>query len=79
MRTGAELDPQFRIATPDGDWWIGIALSPGMAERQRQLGLVSRLMAGGQHWASYLIVTTTLPTLRLVSTRACASAIRSSG
>lgn len=44
-RVGDELDPQFRIASPEGDWWIGISLSDGAAERARELSLVSRFMA----------------------------------
>ena len=40
-----ELDPQFRIASPEGDWWIGITLSADAQERKRQLGMVSRFMA----------------------------------
>ncbi|OYW53676.1 MAG: hypothetical protein B7Z29_14580 [Hyphomicrobium sp. 12-62-95] len=40
-----ELDPQFRIASPEGDWWIGITHSADAQERKRQLGMVSRFMA----------------------------------
>lgn len=44
-KTGAELDPQFRIASPEGDWWLGLTLSSNFDERKRQLGLVARFMA----------------------------------
>ena len=30
------IDPQFRIATPAGDWWIAIALDNDPSERQLQ-------------------------------------------
>lgn len=44
-RAGDELDPQFRIASPSGDWWIGITLSPDPGQRSRQLLMVSKFMA----------------------------------
>ena len=44
MRVQDEIDPQFRIASPEGDWWIGITLSDDVEERKRQMGLVSRFM-----------------------------------
>jgi hypothetical protein len=31
------IDPQFRIATPDGDYWIGITLTEKRKEGQRRL------------------------------------------
>jgi len=39
------IDPQFRIASPEGDWWIGITLTENMRERARRLALVSDFMA----------------------------------
>jgi hypothetical protein len=39
------IDPQFRIATPAGDWWMAITLGDDEAERARRLALVSDLMA----------------------------------
>jgi hypothetical protein len=39
------IDPQFRIASPDGDWWIGITLTENAKERARRLALVSDFMA----------------------------------
>lgn len=42
---GAELDPQFRIATPDGDYWIAVTLPDGSAEREKLLGLLSDFMS----------------------------------
>ncbi len=40
-----EIDPQFRIATPEGDYWIAMTLSPDLNERQAQMRMVSRFMA----------------------------------
>ena len=45
VRIDDEIDPQFRIASPEGDWWIGMTLQPELAERRRQMVLVSRFMA----------------------------------
>ena len=39
------IDPQFRIATPDGDYWIAITLTENQKERSRRLALVSDFMA----------------------------------
>jgi hypothetical protein len=39
------IDPQFRIASPEGDWWIGITLTESAKERERRLALVSDFMA----------------------------------
>lgn len=39
------IDPQFRIATPEGDYWIAIMLTEKPKERQRRLQLVSDFMA----------------------------------
>lgn len=36
--------PQFRIATPDADWWITITLTDTPKGRQRRLALVSDFM-----------------------------------
>jgi hypothetical protein len=44
-RVGDEIDPQFRIASPDGDYWIAITLSKKADDRLHQLELVSRFMA----------------------------------
>ena len=43
-RINDEIDPQFRIASPEGDWWIGMTLSHDLRERARQMRLVSRFM-----------------------------------
>jgi len=40
-----EIDPQFRIASPEGDWWIGITLTNDAEERWRRLQLLSDFMA----------------------------------
>jgi hypothetical protein len=39
------IDPQFRIVSPEGDWWIGITLTENAKERARRLALVSDFMA----------------------------------
>ena len=39
------IDPQFRIASPEGDGWIAIALTENPKERARRLALVSDFMA----------------------------------
>jgi hypothetical protein len=44
MRIQDEIDPQFRIASPEGDWWIGVTLSDDLQERTREMLLVSRFM-----------------------------------
>ena len=44
LRVQDEIDPQFRIASPEGDWWIGITLADDVGERKRQMSLVSRFM-----------------------------------
>jgi hypothetical protein len=44
LRIQDEIDPQFRIASPEGDWWIGMTLSADLHERERQMALVSRFM-----------------------------------
>src|SRR3990170_5863764 len=44
LRVQDEIDPQFRIASPEGDWWIAITLADDLDERKRQMSLVSRFM-----------------------------------
>jgi len=44
LRVQDKIDPQFRIASPEGDWWIGITLANDLVERKRQMSLVSRFM-----------------------------------
>jgi hypothetical protein len=45
LRIQDEIDPQFRIASPEGDYWIGMTLDANPAEREKQMRLVSRYMA----------------------------------
>ena len=45
IRIEDEIDPQFRIASPEGDWWIAMTLDRDLAERKRQMALVSKFMA----------------------------------
>lgn len=33
------IEPQFRIATPEGDYWIAITLTENTTERSRRLSL----------------------------------------
>jgi len=44
LRIQDQIDPQFRIASPEGDWWIGMTLNDNLQERERQMRLVSRFM-----------------------------------
>jgi hypothetical protein len=44
LRVQDEIDPQFRIASPDGDWWIGMTLDADLAKREKQMQLVSRFI-----------------------------------
>ena len=44
LRIQDQIDPQFRIASPEGDWWIGMTLDRDMKKRQHQMSLVSRFM-----------------------------------
>jgi len=44
LRIQDEIDPQFRIASPEGDWWIGMTLDADLAKRQQQMHLVSQFM-----------------------------------
>ena len=44
LRIQDEIDPQFRIASPEGDWWIGMTLDKNLQHRKRQIALVSRFM-----------------------------------
>jgi hypothetical protein len=39
-----EIDPQFRIASPEGGWWIGMTLDERLQKRERQMSHVSRFM-----------------------------------
>ena len=39
------IDPQFRIATPEGDYWIALTLPDNVKERAKRLALVSDFMA----------------------------------
>lgn len=43
-RINDDLDPQFRIASPEGDWWIGISVPADPFDRQQRFRLVSRFM-----------------------------------
>ena len=43
-----EIDPQIRIATPEGDYWIAVQLSPNENERQNIFGYLATYMAWKQ-------------------------------
>lgn len=43
-----EIDPQFRIASPEGDHWIAVTLPPDTDERHKLFGHVSNFMAWKQ-------------------------------
>lgn len=44
-RVGVEIDPQFRIASPEGDIHIGMTLGDDAIERARRFALLSDFMA----------------------------------
>jgi hypothetical protein len=44
-KVGDEIDPQFRIASAEGEFWIALTLPDEQAERARRLALVSDFMA----------------------------------
>lgn len=44
-RVNDEIDPQFRIASPEGDIHIAMSLGEEEAERSRRFGLLSDFMA----------------------------------
>jgi hypothetical protein len=48
IKIQVELDPQFRMSTPDGDYWIAIALPDDAHERRAMLHWVSTFMAWKQ-------------------------------
>src|SRR5579884_3134918 len=43
-----EIDPQFRIATPEGDYWIAMNFPPDLTARKAVLGHLSLFMAWKQ-------------------------------
>lgn len=43
-----EIDPQFRIFTADGDYWIAVTLPPDTSERKLMLRRVTTFMAWKQ-------------------------------
>ncbi len=43
-----ELDPQFRLATPEGDYWLAINFPADLDGRKKLLGHLSMLMAWKQ-------------------------------
>jgi hypothetical protein len=45
LRIQDEIDPQFRIASEDGDWWIAMTLAPDLVARRWQMRLISKFMA----------------------------------
>jgi hypothetical protein len=40
-----EIEPQFRIATPEGDFWIALTLPEDVSERARRMRIGSDFMA----------------------------------
>ena len=43
-----EIDPQFRISTPDGDYWLAVTLPADTGDRKQMLRRVSTFMAWKQ-------------------------------
>ena len=56
-----ELDPQFRIATPEGDYWIALQLPHDENERKIILGHLATYMAWKQALAFTLACELTTP------------------
>lgn len=48
VRVQDEIDPQFRIATPEGDYWLAVTLPPEDDERQAMMQRVGLFMAWKQ-------------------------------
>jgi hypothetical protein len=44
-RVRDEIDPQFRIASPEGDYWIAMTLGDDPTERTRRMALLSDFIA----------------------------------
>ena len=44
LRIQDEIDPQFRIASAEGDWWIAMTLVVDPQRRAHQMRMVSRFM-----------------------------------
>jgi hypothetical protein len=45
MRVQDEIDPQFRVATPEGDYWLAVTLPRETPERMMMLRRISAFMA----------------------------------
>ena len=43
-----EIDPQFRIATPDGDYWLAVTLPPDVTARAAMFRRIATFMAWKQ-------------------------------
>lgn len=48
VRVQDEIDPQFRIATPEGDYWLAVTLLPEDNERHAMMQRVGLFMAWKQ-------------------------------
>lgn len=48
VRVQGEIDPQFRLSTPEGDYWIAITLPDDAHERTMMMRRVSTFMAWKQ-------------------------------
>jgi hypothetical protein len=48
IRIQGEIDPQFRLSTPDGDYWIAVTLPDDAHERTMMMRRVSTFMAWKQ-------------------------------
>ena len=50
-----EIDPQFRIATPDGDYWLAVTLPPDVTARAAMFRRIATFMAWKQATAFTLV------------------------
>jgi hypothetical protein len=77
-----EIDPQFRIATPEGDYWLAVTLPTEEYERKSMLRRVSTFMAWKRASAFILSCQLTEPDcvysvgIGLAERHACLSRIR---
>ena len=48
IKIQGEIDPQFRLSTPEGDYWLGVTLPHDVHQRKMMLRRVSTFMAWKQ-------------------------------
>lgn len=61
VRVQDEIDPQFRIATPEGDYWLAVTLPPADSERHAMMQRIGLFMAWKQAAAFTIASEMVLP------------------